>query len=113
MRAGRRKDVWFSDDNWEKINRKSELLGVTPMEYVRQCIDKNIIVKIVIPDLKELIFEINKIGTNINQIAHKVNIVDDVSKIDLEILLVKVEESYTLLNKDLYSKLDNIRKDYD
>ncbi len=111
MRKGKGKLVYFSEEEWDKIERQSQILGVNSSEYIRRCVNKNIIVNITIPNLNELIFELNKIGTNINQIAHKVNISNSVSRVDLENSMKNIKDIYKLINKELFEKLDKSKKE--
>ena len=57
---------------------------------------------IVIQDLKtlsELANEIGKIGVNINQVAHRVNTDNVVTKRDMDILKASLNEIYDLVNQ--------------
>lgn len=110
MRKGKGKLIYFTEDEWDKIEKQVKYLGGNASEYVRQCVRKNVIIKVEIPNLRELVFELNKIGNNINQIAYKVNKNDNVVSDDLKKLMQEITQVYKLINKELYTKLDEINQ---
>lgn len=52
-------------------------------------------------DLKQLVFEVNKIGTNINQIAHKVNTINEVYQTDIDEVKEQMEQIWRLLRRSI------------
>ena len=52
--------------------------------------------------LKEMCWEINKIGTNINQIAHKVNSTDIVYQTDIDEIKDSMEQIVKMLREQFY-----------
>lgn len=61
----------LSSDLKEKIKRESEKSNMTMSQYINSCLNNKSIV--IIENGKEIYFELNKIGNNINQIARKLN----------------------------------------
>lgn len=55
----------------EKIKRESEKSNMTMSKYINYCLNNKSI--IVLENGKEIFYELNKIGNNINQIARKLN----------------------------------------
>lgn len=65
-----RKTLRFSEDEFVMIQQKLDLANITFSDFARSAILKK---KIKLPIEKELIYELNKIGNNLNQIARAVN----------------------------------------
>lgn len=90
----------LSETEYNELKDKAKALDMTIASYVRQSCDTckvNIIIKHQTKnsDLTNLIYEIKKIGVNINQIAHRLNSGDslDVSlKTSLETMLSHLTE---------------------
>lgn len=53
-------------------------------------------------EMKNLVYEINKIGTNINQIAYKANSTNHISQIDIDELKDKVDSIWQLLRSKFF-----------
>lgn len=83
-----RKTIRFSDDEFEKIEHLMNEHNLTFAEFARGAILRK---KIKLPIEKELIYELNKIGNNLNQIAKAVNQRDD--KIQILTELVEIERA--------------------
>ncbi len=96
---GYRKEIRLSKKELEKIKRKAKESKLNVSEYIRQsALNGFVIVK----DEKakiDLIYELNKIGTNINQVTKLCNIVGSVSKEDLYKLEKYFEEILKLVRK--------------
>lgn len=64
--------------------------------------------------LSQLQFEFNRIGNNINQVAKKVNLIDEVDQEDVEILqdeMSDIQKNYCILNKKILKEVrDLVRK---
>ena len=71
-----RKTLRFSEDEFAIIQQNLDLANITFSDFARSAILKK---KINLPIEKELIYQISKIGNNINQIARAVNGKDKVS----------------------------------
>lgn len=68
-----RLEFYVSDEEFKIIEEKKEKSGLNRSEYLRKMAIQGAIVKIDMSTINDLIYEINKIGVNINQIARKVN----------------------------------------
>ena len=53
-------------------------------------------------EMKNLVYEINKIGININQIAYKANSTNHISQIDIDELKDKVDSIWQLLRSKFF-----------
>ena len=82
----------------EKIRKESKKSNLSMSEYInRQLKNKNIVV---IESGKEIFFELNKIGNNLNQIARKLNTDNSTFKDSIIIKNIdsKLEKIWQLLN---------------
>jgi hypothetical protein len=70
MKKELKKTIRFSKNELEKIQEKLNLLNVNFSQFSRAAILQH---NIQLPINRELLYEINKIGNNINQIAKAVN----------------------------------------
>ena len=69
--------AWLLQKEFEILEKKAKLSGVTKSQYLRDMIIygnvKDSIHNFSKADSERLVFEISKIGNNINQIAYRVN----------------------------------------
>lgn len=86
-----RKTLRFSKSEFELIQQQLEKSNITFSDFARSAILKK---KIKLPIEKELLYELNKIGNNLNQIARTVN---TDNKVQILSKLVQIES----LLKDL------------
>ena len=70
MKKDIRKTLRFSQKEYEKINEELQNANVTFSDFARSAILKK---KIILPIEKDLLYELNKIGNNMNQIARAIN----------------------------------------
>lgn len=68
---GNRLEIRISDDDKAKIAYNANLLNISMSEYILRCIRRKRIV--VCENFPDLIFQLSKIGNNINQIAAMAN----------------------------------------
>ena len=78
--------------------------------FLRKMVMNGYIVNVDYQDLKDLIYEINKIGTNINQIAHRVNADHALHQKDIEYLQKDLDNIWQLLRSKLMHVENNIVK---
>jgi hypothetical protein len=83
-----RKTIRFTEIEWQEIEEQIKKSEITFTEFARSAILRK---KIKLPIEKELIYELNKIGNNLNQIAKAVNQRDD--KIQILTELVEIERA--------------------
>ena len=95
----RRIALRISNENFEIINHKAKLCHMTMSEYMRKSALEKIIVIKNIDQFKELIFEINKIGTNINQIAKIANTYGYVDDKKIENIEQSLIDIFRMINK--------------
>jgi len=74
----------ISQELLDLLDSKSKSLNISSSEFLRRTIESsNITIKPTNKkDLKELIWNINKIGTNINQLSHGLNYSIQMEKLD-------------------------------
>ena len=74
----------ISQELLDLLDSKSKSLNISSSEFLRRTIESsNITIKPTNKkDLKELIWNINKIGVNINQLAHSLNYSIQMEKLD-------------------------------
>lgn len=81
-----RKTIRFSEDEFSKIQELMSEHKLTFAEFARASILKK---KIKTNLTKDLLFEINRIGNNLNQIAKKVNSGTDRKNLLIELIAIK------------------------
>lgn len=70
-------------------------------EYLRRMAIDGYIFHLDNSDLKQLIYEVNKIGVNINQIAHKINKENEVYQTDMDEIKEKMDMIWRLLRQSI------------
>ena len=88
----------------EKLFRNAKKSGISASEYFRKLInDKEIVHKEDYLQIKELTYEVNKIGTNINQIAKLFNsgFFSESEKRKLFALMQKLNDEVAKINSSL------------
>ena len=95
-----RKTLRFSQKEYEKINQELQNANVTFSDFARSAILKK---KIILPIEKDLLYELNKIGNNLNQIARAIN---SNEKIEVLKMLVNIENKLSELMKWLLNILE-------
>lgn len=84
------------------IKERMKQSGANSMnQYMLKSAIDGYIINVDYADFKQLIYEINKIGTNINQIAHKVNSENQIYKTEID----ELQDEMTLMWKLIRSKL--------
>lgn len=96
------KKVFFSEAEIKIINEKMAIAGINNFSaYCRKMTIDGYVVKQDFTNIKQLIYEINKIGTNINQIAKNVNETNSVNTQQLEEINNKVDEVWHILKSKI------------
>lgn len=123
MKKSHRKEVWFTDEEWEHISSCADECGMKVGTYIQIMAVRGKIVKF---DLKELDFmeeliklktELNKIGININQVTHKVNITNKVYQADMNCLKGIIDKYKNTFDEIIFNtqkylmKLDKIKSE--
>lgn len=60
-------------------------------------------------ELKQLVYEVKKIGININQVVRLANQFDDISETDIRDLTVAVTKLTELVERELHTKQENLK----
>lgn len=74
----------------------------TLREYIIESAINGYIINVDYKEIKELAYEINRIGNNINQIAHKVNASNQVHKADMDELQEDIDLIWRMIRKAFY-----------
>lgn len=90
--------IWVSQEELDMIHQKMDEFGTPNMgAFVRKMVIDGYIVKLDIPELKEIIRLLGPIGNNVNQMARKVNAGGSIYKADIEEINTKLEQVYKML----------------
>lgn len=89
-----RKTLRFSQSEFELVQQQLEKSNITFSDFARSAILKH---KIKLPIERELLFEINKIGNNLNQIAKATN--QNPQSIEILASLVTIQNQLKELQK--------------
>jgi len=96
--------IWVSPEKLEMIRQKMAEFGTDNMgAFVRKLVIDGYIIKLDLPELKEIIRLMGPIGSNINQIARKLNAGGNIYEEDMEEIRTNQDEIYKLLRKVLIS----------
>ena len=76
--------------------------AVTLQDYLLQAAINGYLIKVDYSDIKDLAYEINRIGNNINQIAHKINAENAIYKSDIEEVQDKIDLIWKMLRAKFY-----------
>lgn len=91
------------------IEEKMQELGTTNREaYLRKIAIDGLIVKLEVPELKELISLMRRTSNNVNQIARRLNETGRIYEVDIADVLAQHERLWDGLN-NLLTKLSGIR----
>lgn len=96
------KIVRFNEEEIMLLSKKMSLSNTKNFEqYARKMLLNGLVIHKDFSDIRELILQITRIGTNINQIAKKVNGTNSVNREDMNILL----SNYQQLSEEIQSSL--------
>lgn len=106
MKKDKTKLVKFTEEEWEQLLKCANENGMKVGTYIQtmalhgQIIKYNLSDNRISQQLLEIHTDLNRIGNNINQVAHKVNITNKVYQADMNMMkkqFEKLKEQYTLL----------------
>lgn len=84
------------------IKERMKMSGYTDMSsFMRDIALKGYIININTKELRDVIYELHKIGVNINQIAHHVNESHSIYQTDMDELRIKLDAVWKLLKTNL------------
>ena len=94
--------IWVSQEELDMIHQKMEEFGTHHMgAFVRKMVIDGYILKLEIPELKEVIRLLGPIGNNVNQMARKLNAGGSIYHEDIAEVNAKLDAVYKLLEKIL------------
>ncbi len=94
--------IWVSQEELDMIHQKMAEFGTENMgAFVRKMVIDGYILKLDIPELKEIIRLLGPIGNNINQMARKLNAGGSIYREDIAEVNAKLDAVYKQLEKIL------------
>jgi hypothetical protein len=113
--------VYVTDDEKEQIRKNMQTSGLSTLtNYVRLMALNGRVIKIDFSTLKEslsetgqYVYELNKIGNNLNQIAHKLNQTDIAEQEDVDYLVsefVKIQSNYVKAQEVLLQEIQKLTR---
>ena len=102
--------VRVTQEEREHIYKKMEIYGTENFNaYARKMMIDGYVVKVDTAHFQDLAYEVNKIGTNINQLAHVANTTGMVTGKDINRVQELVNEIWQLLKSSLSALLSKSR----
>ena len=101
------KKVYFGKDEWETVCRKAAAAEMKIGTYIRYIAVHGIVKKYDVRILDNLVYAINSVGRNINQIAKTANSTGDIYKTELENVsneLGKISKRIDVYFENLFSE---------
>lgn len=96
-------NIRVTDYEYKLIQERMKESGASSLrEYIVDAATNGFLINVDYSDLKGLAYEINKIGTNINQIAHKANSENSVYKSEVEDLQDYLAMIWKLIRAKFY-----------
>ena len=94
--------IWVSQEELDMIPQKMAEFGTSNMgAFVRKMVIDGYIVKLDIPELKEIVHLLGPIGNNVNQMARKLNAGGSIYREAIAEVNAKLDAIYTQLEKIL------------
>ena len=94
--------IWVSQEELDMIHQKMEDFGTHRMgAFIRKLVIDGYVIKLEIPELKEIIRLLGPIGNNVNQMARKLNAGGSIYREDIAEVTAKLDAIYTQLEKIL------------
>ena len=97
MAKEKRVTIRLTQEEYEKLKEKANTLGITTSAYIRKILGNR--EKVLTKCDKELLYELNRIGNNLNQIAKHCNINKSVDKLVLQELVAIEQQLQKLLEQ--------------
>ena len=95
---------FVNDKEYELIRKKMEQMGTDNMSaYIRKMVIDGYVVKLELPELRELTSKMKRISNSENQIAKRLNETDNIYEADIEEIKKNQEEIYEGIRKILTS----------
>ena len=94
--------IWVSQEELDMIHQKMAEFGTSNMgAFVRKMVIDGYIVKLDIPELKEIVHLLGPIGNNVNQMARKLNTGSSIYREDIAEVNAKLDAVYKLQRRIL------------
>ena len=96
-------NIRLTDAEYQYLHDKASSCELTMSDYIRKVITDGFVIKYQSFDIKELSRELNKIGVNINQIAHHINANGgEYERQDLDNLISEFSEMESVIFKHVW-----------
>ena len=94
--------IWVSQEELDMIHQKMAEFGTTHQgAFIRKMVIDGYIIKLDLPELKEIIRLLGPIGNNVNQMARKLNAGGSIYREDIAEVNAKLDAVYKLQGKIL------------
>ncbi len=95
--------IWVTDYEYELIKERMKKSGSSSLrEFVVDAATNGFLINVDYSDIKALAYEINRIGNNVNQIAHRINSENIVYKAEIKEVQENVDMIWKLLRAKFY-----------
>ena len=101
--VGKPKMLYFKEDEWELIQKKAAAAKLDTTNYIKRMAFKGYIIEYDLNTLNDFIYELNKIGVNINQIAKRVNETGSIHTGEMEAIQEDMAQIWKGIRKSLGS----------
>ena len=89
--------IWVSQEELDMIQQKMEDFGTHRMgAFIRKLVIDGYVIKLEIPELKEIIRMLGPIGNNVNQMARKLNASGSIYREDIAEVNAKLDTIYNV-----------------
>ena len=100
--------MWVSQEELDMIHEKMADFGTRHMgAFIRKLVIDGYVIKLEIPELKEIIRLLSPIGNNVNQMARRLNADGSIYQQDIDEVETQLEQNYKMLRR-LITKLGKI-----
>ncbi len=98
-----RLNFYLSDDEYRVLLESTEKSGLSLSEHCRQLIKNGKVTAAPPADFRRLIWELKRIGTNLDQVLFRLNSVGDYDKDDLKSCIDEIHGTIDMLNRTFTS----------
>ena len=98
---GKRKEICFHEKEWELVQKKANDVKLDTTNYIRRMALNGYIIEYDLKVLNDFIYELNKIGVNINQITKRVNETGSIHASEVETIQEDMERIWAAIKKSL------------
>jgi predicted ABC-type ATPase len=96
-------NIRVTDYEYQQIRERMEKSGSSSLsEYIIDAATNGFLINVDYSDIKALAYEINRIGNNINQIAHKINAEGSIYKGEIKEVQENVELIWKMIRAKFY-----------